>query len=600
MKSGYRHGQRQAATQFTLNLKVPNNFPSVVTDAWILSALEVDIELYKPIFLCQVENQENDVAYLRRLLLTTTIFLQDIKIPVFEKVVIESIHPTQHEVNDFSVDVWFPITDKFSIFAVRHWLRVAHQLLNDVCETLGNHLALEKIVESLHQQHFKPWLSRTFGGKSLIPMLQSAFKLEIPFITCGAGRYILGWGHKSIIFDSSSNALDSLIGAQVSHRKDLAIILMKQAGIPVPYGVVINRDSPAAMRNISHPAPWVVKPVDKDRGEGVTLNIYDPTLLQQAIDDVLKMSAAALVEEQIQGICHRILIVNNQLIFVVKRNPKSVQGDGKHSVRELITRHNEIIEQKIPIKRLPKIDLDDVAKTCLARLGMHEDSIPAKNQKVLLRPTQSTLWGGDPEIVTHQLHPANAEIAFRAAKLFGLNCAGIDFISKDISIPWFDNGAVINEVNYAPVIGRTHEYQRSATRAYLNEIFPDKGRVPIEIYIGAATAQHALQRHQALAQNGTQVMYCHDDGVLNDRLASVPLANAKDTFSRVEMLRLNRELHHLIIHIEHDDSFIKYGLPFDYVSLIRKPDNEVLTLLQQQNSHLLHQYLIFDQGAKHV
>lgn len=363
---------------------------------------------------------------------------------------------------------------------------------------------------------------------------------------------------------------------------------------------MINRQSPAASLDIKHSPPWVVKPVDRDRGEGVTLGITDPVTLQRAIDDALKLSKAALIEEHIPGICHRILVVEENVIFVVKRNPKSVQGDGQHSIKELVEQYNEIIRQKIPIKRLPEIVLDDLARACLAQYGLTEDSVLALNHKAALRPAQSTLWGGDPEVVTNTLHPANAEIAVRAAKLLGLNCAGIDLISTDISVPWFDNGAVINEVNYAPVIGRTHAYQRAGTKAYLTAIFPGQGRIPVEVFLGSQGAPLARQRHQLLAQTGIQVMYCHDHGVLNHLHRAVPLAKANDTFTRVGMLRFNQELEHLIVHLDHDDSFVRCGLPFEHVSAVHTPSGNQLTTLQCRILETLNPFVQTDQISQHV
>ena len=58
------------------------------------------------------------------------------------------------------------------------------------------------------------------------------------------------------------------------------------------------------------------------------------------------------------------------------------------------------------------------------------------------------------EDVTDIIHPDNlADIALRAASLFGLNVAGIDIITPDIRMASHQNGAIINEVNFAPLLG---------------------------------------------------------------------------------------------------------------------------------------------------
>ena len=80
-------------------------------------------------------------------------------------------------------------------------------------------------------------------------------------------------------------------------------------------------------------------------------------------------------------------------------------------------------------------------------------SIPDPGTWVALRRIESTDWGGVDEEVTALIHPDNLKAALMATELFGLDMAGIDIISTDISRPWFETGAVINEVNFAPLLG---------------------------------------------------------------------------------------------------------------------------------------------------
>jgi cyanophycin synthetase len=51
------------------------------------------------------------------------------------------------------------------------------------------------------------------------------------------------------------------------------------------------------------------------------------------------------------------------------------------------------------------------------------------------------------------LHPVNLAAALAAAEAFRLEVAGVDMISTDISVPWTENGAAINEVNGGPLLG---------------------------------------------------------------------------------------------------------------------------------------------------
>lgn len=219
----------------------------------------------------------------------------------------------------------------------------------------------------------------------------------------------------------------------------------------------------------------------------------------------------------------------------------------------------------MPLKRLPEYELDEKAAACLARQSMDFNSIPAAGQRVALRDVQSTVWGGDPEVVTDSLHPDNLEIAARAARLFGLDCAGVDFISDDVSVPWHVNGAVINEVNYAPVIGRTHAYQRDGIRVYLEKIFPHRGRIPIEVFAGTGLEAAASARQMEFIAKGASCFLC-TDRVVDNHGMQVHFANAANTSEAVSMLRTERRMDALVFHMNDPSGVLQSGLPFEYVS----------------------------------
>ena len=88
----------------------------------------------------------------------------------------------------------------------------------------------------------------------------------------------------------------------------------------------------------------------------------------------------------------------------------------------------------------------------LSRQRLTADSVPEKRKFVALRRIETTAWGGVDEDVTSSLHPDNVKVAVDASKLFGLEVAGIDIVSPNITQPWHSNGAIINEVNFAPLL----------------------------------------------------------------------------------------------------------------------------------------------------
>ena len=96
---------------------------------------------------------------------------------------------------------------------------------------------------------------------------------------------------------------------------------------------------------------------------------------------------------------------------------------------------------------------------------------------------ESTQWGGYFKDVTELIHPDNIDIALQATKLFGLHVAGVDIISPDITKPWYENGAIINEVNLSPAYG-DEEISNSTISTYLNDSINGNGRIPVKVIIG--------------------------------------------------------------------------------------------------------------------
>ena len=67
--------------------------------------------------------------------------------------------------------------------------------------------------------------------------------------------------------------------------------------------------------------------------------------------------------------------------------------------------------------------------------GLQLDAVPPKGTRVLLALTGNMSTGGTSIDRTIEAHPDNVEIAEMAARVVGLDVAGIDFICPDITVP---------------------------------------------------------------------------------------------------------------------------------------------------------------------
>lgn len=279
-------------------------------------------------------------------------------------------------------------------------------------------------------------------------------------------------------------------------------------------------------------------------------------------------------------------------------------GDGINSIEQLIKSADDTENTKVKYKRMKPYIADDLAIETLAAQGLRLDSIPEADSKVYLRPNESSEWGGTPEIVTDSIHPENIRIAIKAAQLLNLKVAGVDFISEDASIPWYLNGAAINEINYSPLMTARLEYQRKGMEVLLKKLVPASGRIPIEVYVGDDKAlDAALIRQQVLLKQGTKC-FLSSSNTSYQPTGELNLAVQNSLFNRCKALLMNNEVEHLILVIQNAE-FLSTGLPVDCIDQITIVNESLATLPHQQKTtrkifneliSLLNQY----QGSNQV
>ena len=139
---------------------------------------------------------------------------------------------------------------------------------------------------------------------------------------------------------------------------------------------------------------------------------------------------------------------------------------------------------------LSKITLDPIALATLAEAGYHLDTVPAPGVKVVIRRNANLSTGGTATDVTDIVHPLVAETAVDAARVVGLDVAGIDIIARDITRPLEEQGGIIVEVNAGPGLRMHLEPSvgtpRPVGEAIVDSLFPkgESGRIPIVAVTG--------------------------------------------------------------------------------------------------------------------
>lgn len=262
----------------------------------------------------------------------------------------------------------------------------------------------------------------------------------------------IGWGAHRQTLDSSFTGQTSLLGTRTARDKSKTRDRLRQAGLPVPLGGrVADLDSALSLAS-KLGWPVVVKPSNQDQGTAVVPGIKDEETLRMAFENAAKYSPrAVIVEKHISGDDHRLLVVHGRMLMATHRVPGGVVGDGCSSVAQLIEQVNSDPRRGTNKRSLLiQLSMNSEALACLKEQGLSADSIPESAQFVRLRRTANISTGGTAKDVTTVIHPDNRVLAERAARVIGLDIAGVDFLCPDITRSWHDVGGAICEVNAQP------------------------------------------------------------------------------------------------------------------------------------------------------
>jgi cyanophycin synthetase len=285
----------------------------------------------------------------------------------------------------------------------------------------------------------------------------------------------------------------SSIAVDTASDKKLTNQLLAATGVPVPRAHVVRSPEEAAAAAGKIGFPVALKPLDGNHGRGVMLNLADAQAVRDAfpLANAQSRSGALVIESFITGNDYRCLVIGGVLRAVAQRVPAHVEGDGTQSVADLVETTNADPRRGIGYEKvLTRIKIDDEAITYAREQGFEMTDVPPRGQRVFLKRTGNMSTGGISIDRTEEIHPDNAEIAEQAARVVGLDIAGIDFICPDISVPVRETGGGIVEVNAAPGF-RMHTHPTEGEAQYvakpvLDLLFPPgtDARIPIVAVTG--------------------------------------------------------------------------------------------------------------------
>ncbi|WP_310625989.1 cyanophycin synthetase [Limnohabitans sp.] len=341
-------------------------------------------------------------------------------------------------------------------------------------------------------------------GPSTACIVDAAVERKTPFIRLTEGNLVqLGYGSKQRRIWTAETDRTSAIAESISSDKDLTKRLLTQCGIPVPEGQIVKTSDEAweAAQDIG--LPVVVKPLDGNRGWGVSLDVNTEEGVRKAWIAAEKEGSEVLIERYVRGDEHRVLVVGDRVVAATRGETAQIIGDGTSTVTQLIDQQINSDPRRGPTEDFPlySILLDtprgEMSLLEIQRNGLEPDSVPEAGRIVVVQRNGNLSMD-----VTDLVHPEVAAVATLAARVIGLDIAGIDIVTQDISRPLEETQGAIIEVNAGPgllmhvkpAVGQP----RPVGKAIVEHLFGpnESGRIPV---VGIVGSQQTTELAQLVA-----------------------------------------------------------------------------------------------------
>jgi len=355
-------------------------------------------------------------------------------------------------------------------------------------------------------------------GPSTRSIVEAAAARGIPSRRLNSGSLVrLGQGAKQRRIIAAETDQTGAVAESIAQDKELTRTLLAEAGIPVPEGRPVSdaADAWAAADEIGKPV--VVKPRYGNQGRGVSVDLSTREEVERAWHVAREEESTVMVERFVTGGDYRVLVVGGRVVAASRRHPPTVVGDGTATIRQLVDRVNEDPRRcSDHAGALSPVRIDDVALAVLAEQGLDAESVPVAGRTVLLRQNANLSTGGTAEDVTDVVHPEVAARAVEAARIVGLDVAGIDIVTADITRSLESQRGVVIEVNAGPGLRMHLEptvgTPRNVGAAIVDTLFApgDDGRIPVAAVTGTngKTTVVRLISHIAAAGGATVGTSC--------------------------------------------------------------------------------------------
>jgi len=157
-----------------------------------------------------------------------------------------------------------------------------------------------------------------------------------------------------------------------------------------------------------------IKPLTGSRGD-FACAVHGEAMLRGYLESVARHYDSILIQPIVAGREFRILLLDDEIAYVARKEPPTLTGDGIHSIGELLTAHNAALSAR------------GLSPASTGELPLGTILPESKTWPIPGRTNLSA--GGTMTLEPPEAHPEACELARRARRALGLRTAAIDLFT---------------------------------------------------------------------------------------------------------------------------------------------------------------------------
>lgn len=303
-------------------------------------------------------------------------------------------------------------------------------------------------------------------------LLQSAIKLGYKYEILDREENFISLtdlnGKTEYIKQATKTSLDNYSSVLIMENKSITKKILRKNNIKVPNGYTITckKEGIELFEAKLLPKNLVIKPNNTNFGLGITIfkEKYTKKDYLDALDFAFIHDKTVLIEEFIEGLEYRFIVIDGKVEGILHRKPANVLGNGKNTIKELIKiKNNHPYRGFNYTSPLEIIKTDEIVINFLKAQKLNIESIPKENELVYLRENSNISTGGDSISVTEYVDKSYFYKVIDAVNALNVKIAGVDVLIKDIKEQASDTNYAIIELNFNPAI-HIHCYPLEGTK----------------------------------------------------------------------------------------------------------------------------------------